>query len=555
MDTDQFKADILIVDDEPVNLKILLMALESQHYRVREAASGFEALETVRENRPDLVLLDIRMPGMDGYETCEALKTDDYSRDIPVIFISAEDDTRHKVRALEAGGADYVTKPFTFEEVLARIDVQLRISRQQKEIQRLREQDQKRIQQLHGEIERRTEIEEIERQQRIFAEALSNMAATVNSILDLDEVLNRVLDNLQWVIPHDMAEIILFEGDQARLVSRREDGQDGLQNDTVDLIASDLLALVTRVEHEETAIILDSSTDFDWPDALDHEQNQTRVVAPVRAQGQLLGLLNVISYTPESYTPAQVDRLQAFANQVTVALYNAQLHEQLNRYTTQLESQVEQRTQELRQAKERVEVILNNVENALVLVDITGALQTSNAALERVLGYPPDRMWGRPLSVLFVPDNHHDVNQIVAEVVDARQVRQIELIARRQDGTTFEADFVLSPILDESAQVMSMVGSIRNISQQKQLESSLREALDRERELGALKSRFIESVSHEFRTPLAVIQSSGEMLINYHDRMSPEQRAEKFKKIEAGIRRMITLLDSVLAADHSSWGE
>ncbi|HET8774192.1 MAG TPA: response regulator, partial [Thermoanaerobaculia bacterium] len=128
-------ADILIVDDTPANLDLLCGMLRNRGYRVRVAISGPRALAAVRAERPDLLLLDITMPGMNGYDVCRQLKADEALRGIPVIFVSALDEVVDKVRAFESGGADYVTKPFQFGEVLARIDNQLRIQRLQRDLE------------------------------------------------------------------------------------------------------------------------------------------------------------------------------------------------------------------------------------------------------------------------------------------------------------------------------------------------------------------------------------------------------------------------------------
>ncbi|NJN75763.1 MAG: diguanylate cyclase [Synechococcaceae cyanobacterium RL_1_2] len=103
-------------------------------YKVRKATSGEMALKSIDANPPDLILLDIMMPGMNGYDVCERLKSWDNTRDIPIIFISALDDTEMKVQAFEMGAADYVTKPFEAQEVLMRVKTQLIISNQRKQL-------------------------------------------------------------------------------------------------------------------------------------------------------------------------------------------------------------------------------------------------------------------------------------------------------------------------------------------------------------------------------------------------------------------------------------
>ncbi|MBK6313606.1 MAG: response regulator [Blastocatellia bacterium] len=130
------KGDILVVDDNPVNLDLLSNMLQDRSYRVRVATNGRRALAAAKSRPPDLVMLDINMPEMDGYEVCRQLKADPVTADVPVIFISALDEAMDKVRAFEVGGADYVTKPFQFEEVLARIENQLKLSRLQRVLER-----------------------------------------------------------------------------------------------------------------------------------------------------------------------------------------------------------------------------------------------------------------------------------------------------------------------------------------------------------------------------------------------------------------------------------
>jgi sigma-B regulation protein RsbU (phosphoserine phosphatase) len=132
---DAAKGNILIVDDTPANLRLLSQMLAEQGYRVRPVPDGPLALAAARAEPPDLVLLDVRMPEMDGYEVCEHLKAEAQTRDIPIIFISALDATQDKVRAFTAGGVDYVTKPFQIEEVLARVETHLALRELQRQLQ------------------------------------------------------------------------------------------------------------------------------------------------------------------------------------------------------------------------------------------------------------------------------------------------------------------------------------------------------------------------------------------------------------------------------------
>jgi signal transduction histidine kinase len=119
---------ILLVDDTPTNLKVLAEALQGQGWKTLMAADGESALEQVAYRRPDLILLDVMMPGIDGFETCRRLKANPQSQDIPVIFMTALSDTLDRVRGLELGAVDYIAKPFQQEEVIARTKLHLRLS-------------------------------------------------------------------------------------------------------------------------------------------------------------------------------------------------------------------------------------------------------------------------------------------------------------------------------------------------------------------------------------------------------------------------------------------
>ncbi|HSH04708.1 MAG TPA: response regulator [Anaerolineae bacterium] len=130
----EISAHILVVDDTPRNLELLIKLLSSDVYKIRPANSGKVALLSAKANPPDLILLDIMMPNMDGYEVCRQLKLDPTTKDIPILFISALDEAFDKVKAFEAGGVDYIVKPFQAEEVVARIETHLSLHRLRQEL-------------------------------------------------------------------------------------------------------------------------------------------------------------------------------------------------------------------------------------------------------------------------------------------------------------------------------------------------------------------------------------------------------------------------------------
>ena len=134
------KEYILVVDDTPHNLQLLLNMLTRKGYEAMGVSDGIKALADMQDKLPDLVLLDINMPNINGFEVCQKLKSGDRTRDIPIIFVSARDEVLDKVQAFSLGGVDYITKPFQIAEVLARVENQLTLRRLQQQLQAQNEQ-------------------------------------------------------------------------------------------------------------------------------------------------------------------------------------------------------------------------------------------------------------------------------------------------------------------------------------------------------------------------------------------------------------------------------
>ena len=143
METQQYavkQAQIIVVDDQPANLVLLNGILKEQGYRVRPVTNGTDALHSILKKAPDLILLDILMPGISGFDLCEILKKEDSTRDIPIIFISSMTEIEDKIKGFELGAVDYITKPIQREEVLARVKTHLTLRRLQ---QRLKEENER----------------------------------------------------------------------------------------------------------------------------------------------------------------------------------------------------------------------------------------------------------------------------------------------------------------------------------------------------------------------------------------------------------------------------
>jgi signal transduction histidine kinase len=187
--TQATKGDILIVDDTLDNLRLLSAMLAEQGYEVRSVTNGSTALMGMQAQPPDLILLDINMPGMTGYEVCERLKANPITQKIPVIFISALNEVVDKVTAFSVGGVDFITKPFQVEEVFARVEHQLKICRLQLQLQ----QQNQRLQQTEAELQRSLE------QERALNRRIEEMAAL--------EERNRIARDIHDSLGHSLVAL------------------------------------------------------------------------------------------------------------------------------------------------------------------------------------------------------------------------------------------------------------------------------------------------------------------------------------------------------------
>ena len=219
------RGSVLIVDDVPANLQVLVEALGGSGFDVFVAKSGENALEQLDHSTPDVILLDVKMPGIDGFETCRRLKAAEKTRDIPVIFMTALTDTAEKLKGFDAGAVDYVTKPIEHREMLARVDAHLTIRRLQRELlaanERLEEKVAQRTEKLAAAL---AEVEALKN--RLQAEntyLLEELRGEHNfeEIVGESAALRELLHAVEMVAPTDSTVLIQGEtGTGKELVAR-----------------------------------------------------------------------------------------------------------------------------------------------------------------------------------------------------------------------------------------------------------------------------------------------------------------------------------------------
>jgi diguanylate cyclase (GGDEF)-like protein len=202
--------DILVVDDTAENIRLLSSMLTREGYQVRKAINGQLALTAVQARIPDLILLDIMMPDIDGYTVCAQLKQMPHTAKIPIIFLSALDDAFDKVKAFKVGGADYMTKPFHFEEVLVRVQHQLALQAAEQKIHRLNAHLEERV------IERTQQLQVAHTQ--LLKMALSDSLTQLANRVAFIDRLNKALNHLQTQ-PDDQFAVLFLDCDRFKIVN------------------------------------------------------------------------------------------------------------------------------------------------------------------------------------------------------------------------------------------------------------------------------------------------------------------------------------------------
>ena len=209
------KNSILLVDDTASNLEILVNFFNEQGFQVSVAVDGESALEQVDHDLPDLILLDVMMPGIDGFETCRQLKAKEKTADIPVIFMTALSETTDKVKGFSVGGVDYVTKPIQHEEVLARVNTHLMLRSLQKELQEANQSLEQRVAERTAELSSAlSEVEQLKQRlqaENIYLQEEIQLTHNFQDIISQSQVMTEILHKVEQVAKTDATVLILGE--------------------------------------------------------------------------------------------------------------------------------------------------------------------------------------------------------------------------------------------------------------------------------------------------------------------------------------------------------
>jgi len=312
-------ASILVIDDQPDHLRTLSAILQNRGYQVRQATNGPMALRTIASQPPDLILLDIRMPQMDGYAVCAALKQSPQTQEIPVIFLSALGDAADKARAFDMGGVDYITKPFQAGEVLARISNQLNIQQQQRQLSDVLQQ----MQRLNSSLEERIQAQTLELQQALeYERTLKQISDRVRDSLDQTYILRTTVEELTRVLQAQCCDTVLFNPDQTTEIFCYQAGN-GKSSEPYDSVPS----LLQRPGVSEQ---LEQGTTLAFCCLTEDAANRYSAIlgCPIRDDRTWLGTLWLFKPLAATFSNQEIRLVEQVANQCAIALRQARLYQE-----------------------------------------------------------------------------------------------------------------------------------------------------------------------------------------------------------------------------------
>ena len=467
------KGDILVVDDNPSNLRLLAGMLSEKGYKVRPAPSGSLALKSVQSTLPELVLLDIKMPDMDGYEVCRRLKADERTRDVPVLFISAMAEVADKIKGFNIGAVDYITKPFQHEEVLARVETHVSLARMHKRLQQ--------------------EVVERKRAQKALKKANDELEQRVKErILELRVANEQLKDEIE---ERKLAEKTLWESEE-----RYRELVDSLPQIVFEI---DETGTFTFVNHNAFDISGYTQNDFD------KGLNAFQILIPEDRDRAMVNMQRV--WNGEIYG-AEYTALKKDGSTFPILVHTNPIMR--NNKPMGLRGIIIDLTERKRAEEERMRLIeaINQAAESIMITDTKETILYVNPAFERLTGYTQEEAIGRNPRILKSGKHDEAFYKEIWHTLTSGEAWRGEIINKAKDGTLFTEEATISPVFDNKGKIINYIAVKHDVTKQRVLEDQLRQAQKME-----TVGRLAGGVAHDFNNMLSVILGSVELVMNRDD--------------------------------------
>jgi PAS domain S-box-containing protein len=547
-DIDTTEHEILVVDDSPMSLRLLTQILVMQGYCVRSVASGPEALQAVRESLPDLILLDVMMPGMNGFEVAERLQADPRSAGIPIIFISALSDEDNKVRAFSSGGVDYVSKPLHINEVAARVathlqarDAMRRLVEQLAERERLiadldtvNEKLKQEILEREAAQEAREASLKIMRQALDRAEALYRIARSLVTSDGIPDMLVSVSESLATALQAYRIVILTLDTEMGEITGVAGGGP-GFQNGQTAFhegsTYEELMEGLTGWVVKRTQPVISPRGKPDPRESIRVRQLREAarcgaiMMVPLYYLGRTMGTIAVINRPDEDdFGEIELAQLSAIAGLLAVALANAHL------------------STETSYLKEFNEGIVQGVAGAILLMDAQRRITFANSSARALLGYDLTSVLGMSHAD-FLPELELPIEDGISGALIPST--RFETVVHHRDGTSVPVLASTRPLYQGGLLMGSLIVLI-DITEIKAAEAKLRQYAADLRAQNAELDAFAHTVAHDLRGPLTGILGFTELLqVSAEDAQDPHL-IEYARHIYRNSAKMNNIIDELL---------
>ncbi|MCP4541469.1 MAG: response regulator [Chloroflexi bacterium] len=501
---------ILIVDDSPQNIQVIGTILREKGYKITSTNSGKEALSMLSSKPPDLILLDVKMPGMDGFEVCRRLKINEATRDIPIIFLTVATDTDAKLKGLKLGAVDYIVKPFDLDKVVIRVEKQLIIRDLQKQLEEKNAQLERANEALTREISERKQAEEVLRQ----SERVLRVKNQINTIFltDSDETMYaQVLKVIQAIMESEFGTFGYFDQDGsfvAPAVSREIYWERCNVPDKELVFQKGSFFGIWGKAIKERKTFISNAGPFNTPKG--HIPITNTIVVPVIFRDEMISAIHLANKL-DGYDETDREMLETIANQIAPVLY-ARL-------------QRDKQGKERKQAEEKFELIFNRSIDIIGIGDFEGYLTMVNPAFEKMFGYTKKELLTTYYQEFVHPNDRNITADVVGEsVYDGKPMLHLENRWVCKDGSHKWIDWMAYP--DEEKGEIYTIG--HDITKRKQAEDQLKAAL-------AEKETLLKEVYHRVKNNMSGLEYLIEM--QAEDSESPEL-VDAFEELEGRVRAM-----------------
>jgi PAS domain S-box-containing protein len=583
---------ILLADDN-ADMRQYLQRLLSEHYHVEAVSDGRAALDAVKQSMPDLILSDVMMPRLDGFGLLRGIRADQGLCALPVILLTARAGEESRVEGMQAGADDYLEKPFSAKELLARVGSLLQITRLRRESEQAIRQSEERFRALVRAssdvvyrmsadwsemrfLQGREFIADTHEPSRTWLEKylhpddrpqvmkVIGEALRTKSVFESEHRVVRLDGTVGWAFSRAVpllgmdSEIVEWFGAVSDVTARKR-AEEELQKERdrlrVTLASIGDAVITTDTERRITFLngVAESLTGWTNAEAaggpleavfrIVNEDSRQPVENPaLRAlqEGVVVGLANQTALIRKDGTERPIDDSAAPVQDGQGHVVGCVL---VFRDVTERRRLEKENADRLRAARQ-LAAIVESSEDAIVSKSLGGIIQTWNTTAARLFGFTAEQAEGQHISLIIPADRAKEEEEIIARIRAGERVERFDTVRVRSDGQHIPISLTISPIRDETGRIVGASKIARDITDRKQAEERIYSLMAELKQADKRKDEFLATLAHELRNPLAPIRNALELMRQAKD--DKELIEDARRTMERQMTQMVRLVDDLM---------